>query len=297
MLALIDADVLCYTSAFASQKTQYYVTYQGERKLFESAKPAGVAGSWKTWARDNNIPKEDCIVEPQVNVLPLDTALMIAGKRLDQIKHAVSADAYELHATGEGNFRETVAVTRPYKGNRKQEKPVHYAAVFDFYLRQGAQVVDGMEADDILAIRQTECERKSQPSCICSIDKDMWQVEGRHYNWGQDEGQQKFRVNFEKAHFWFMVQTLAGDATDNIPGLPELGLVKAKALLSAADTPLKQWELVKASYRNAPDRPDSSWFDYLAEQGRLVWMLRERESIWSIPYYEELLEKHVKDQG
>src|SRR5210317_2202160 len=36
------------------------------------------------------------------------------------------AQTWELFLTGTNNFRKEKAVTAPYKGNRKSEKPVHY---------------------------------------------------------------------------------------------------------------------------------------------------------------------------
>ena len=37
---------------------------------------------------------------------------------------------YRVYLTGKGNFRNDIAVTAPYKGNRKdKEKPVHLEAI------------------------------------------------------------------------------------------------------------------------------------------------------------------------
>ena len=43
--------------------------------------------------------------------------------------------------------------------------------------RYGAQVIDGMEADDALALAQTD------KTAIATIDKDLLMVVGRHYNY------------------------------------------------------------------------------------------------------------------
>jgi hypothetical protein len=49
----------------------------------------------------------------------------------------------------------------------------------------GAVVVDGMEADDALAIEQTQYNLDMGEECsvICSRDKDLRQVPGYHYGW------------------------------------------------------------------------------------------------------------------
>ncbi|MEK9695779.1 MAG: hypothetical protein VW270_08435 [Candidatus Poseidoniales archaeon] len=87
---------------------------------------------------------------------------------------------WELFLTGKNNFRTEIAVTAPYKGNRKSEKPVHYHLLRDYLvLSWGAHMVEGMEADDMLAIRATELGEKS---VIVTLDKDLDQVSGCHYN-------------------------------------------------------------------------------------------------------------------
>ena len=54
-----------------------------------------------------------------------------AMQKMDDTIAQICADIYAteppiLYITGEGNFRDTIATERPYKGNRKSDKPFHY---------------------------------------------------------------------------------------------------------------------------------------------------------------------------
>ena len=88
---------------------------------------------------------------------------------------------WSLHLTGKGNFRDEIAVTAPYKGNRKDaEKPKHYKLIRDYLVYSWDAVIwEGMEADDAIAIEATEL---AGDGVIVSLDKDLDQVVGWHYN-------------------------------------------------------------------------------------------------------------------
>lgn len=76
--------------------------------------------------------------------------------RINDICEAVQASSQPtLYLTGTGNFREKIAKRKEYKGNRNKEKPFHYENL-KAYLKAcyDAVVVDGMEADDAMAIAQ-----------------------------------------------------------------------------------------------------------------------------------------------
>ena len=84
---------------------------------------------------------------------------------------------WELHLTGKGNFRHDVAVTLPYKGNRKYTaKPIHYKAIRKHMVdKWDAIVTDGMEADDKLAIRQHELtEEFKHLKCLGFLFWPFW---------------------------------------------------------------------------------------------------------------------------
>ena len=147
---------------------------------------------------------------------------------LTQLINKTEADIYKIYLTGKGNFR--YKVREDYKANRKgTDKPVHYQLVRDYLVSNfAAQVVDGMEADDALALEQTS------DTVIATIDKDLLMVEGKHYNYGKGTWD---TVSAEEGEYFFYKQMLTGDKVDNIIGIRGIGEKKASKLLDT--TPRK----------------------------------------------------------
>lgn len=131
----------------------------------------------------------------------------------------------ESYVGGEGNFR--FDIYPEYKANRKDlEKPKYlkqaYAYLVHFW---NGTVVNGVEADDIVAIRATEL---GDDCVIVGIDKDLRQIAGTHYNWKKREFE---TITPEQADYNFWMQMLTGDTSDNIKGVKGIGPKKAEKLL------------------------------------------------------------------
>ena len=178
-----------------------------------------------------------------------------------------TVQTWELHLTGKTNFRIDVATTAPYKGNRKAEKPVHYQLLRD-YLEQswGASISEGMEADDVLAIRATEL---GDASVIVSLDKDLDQVSGWHYNFAK---KQAYYMTPEEGLFKFYKQMLTGDRVDNIVGVKGIGEKKAEKLL-AGKTEHEMWDVCV----------ELLGYDRAMENAHLLYMLRSYEDTFTPP--------------
>ena len=195
----------------------------------------------------------------------------------------------EVYLTGEGNFREEVAVTYEYKGNRPKTKPKWYKEIKEFLIDEwDAYVVDGMEADDMLSIRITE-----DKNCICvSRDKDLKQVPGWHYSWptsrcperklelvdeyGYLELTDKRKLVGGGAMFLY-AQCLMGDITDNIRGIPGLGDVGTYELLKDCKTEKELYETVTLQYYEQEEwkyMPEVAYDGFL-ENMNLLYMVRE----------------------
>ena len=137
------------------------------------------------------------------------------------------------------NFRHDIY--DQYKANRG-ETPEDLIPQFPLFRDvctafQLAQIeLDGYEADDIIATYTNRAVEKGHNVTIVSSDKDLMQLVGPQVRMldpiknkfiGPDEVFEKFGVAPEKVTD---IQALAGDSTDNIPGVPGIG-VKTAALL------------------------------------------------------------------
>lgn len=220
-VALIDADVIVYRVAFASEEEEEDICLARAKELiFE-------------------------IVYTELN-----------------------CDDYKAYITGRGNFREVVATTAPYKGNRKDfQRPKHYHALREYLQRLGAELVEGQEADDAIAIKAQEGHY-----WIVSIDKDFDQVPGWHYNFVKKE---KYYVTEEEGLRNFYTQILTGDRVDNIIGIKGIGPVKAEKILKDCTTEREYYDACVKAYDGDIAR--------VTENGVLLWLRRYPNQLWQPP--------------
>lgn len=220
-VALIDADVIVYRVAFASEEEE----------------------------------EEICLARAKDLIFEI-------------VYTELSCDDYKAYITGRGNFREVVATTAPYKGNRKDfQRPKHYDALRAYLQRLGAELVEGQEADDAIAIKAQE-----GPYWIVSIDKDFDQVPGWHYNFVKKE---KYYVTEEEGLRNFYTQILTGDRVDNIIGIKGVGPVKAEKILKDCTTEREYYDACVKAYDGDIAR--------VTENGVLLWLRRYPNQLWQPP--------------
>lgn len=142
---------------------------------------------------------------------------------------------------GRKNFRNLIY--SEYKAHRPPPPP---ELVPQFELIREATKAFGLpaveminyEADDLIASYTKEALKNNWPVCIVSSDKDLMQLirpgvemydPMKGISIGEDEVVKKFGVPPDKV---IDVQALAGDSTDNIPGVPGVGLKTAAELIN-----------------------------------------------------------------
>ena len=152
-----------------------------------------------------------------------------AEKMLDRILSEVGCDKYRVFISGGSNFRKKI--NSDYKSHRPPP-PEHLKATQQLLIdRYDAEVTDGYEADDALGIAQTD------DTIICSIDKDLLMIAGKHYSWeivrsGKVVRPAIFRdVSYHDGIIHFYKQMLIGDVADNLFGIRGIGEAKASKLL------------------------------------------------------------------
>lgn len=209
---VIDGDVLVYRTGFAGQQSLFSaVLPDGTTKVHDAnnkteLKSLMLGLGYAT--EEYEILKEIVLDNPSHVAHSLDM-------QVDAIVGATNANEFRAFLTGSGNYRTTLAKTAPYKGNRVAEKPEYYDFIRARLERKyHATVVQGAEADDAVAILGT------QGWVMASIDKDLDQVPGVHWNWVK---QSLYEINEYEGAQWLFTQSLCGDSTDNIPGIYKLG--------------------------------------------------------------------------
>lgn len=217
----------------------------------------------------------------RVEAEPLVNALHSADTMIDSILKGSQAIKYTGFISGKDNFREKIATIRPYKGNRDPEaKPVWYKEIKEFLIdHRRAVVVDGMEADDAIAIKQIEelhipvsyGDTGYANSIICTIDKDLDQIPGWHYNWRKKE---RYWVDVDSAIRSFYLQLIAGDPVDNIQGVPGVGVIGADKALEGLSSEKEYYEVARRLYNND---------EALLENAHLLYIRKRNDDVWQPP--------------
>jgi hypothetical protein len=266
MRLLIDGDILCFRAGFACEKTKYLLIPENLELGFteyEDSKTAtaaqkGLGG--QVWSR-----KE---LEPE------DKALMLVDIMIEDIRSRYAAEnpTTLLFLSGSTNYRHRIASRAPYKGNRSSSVPPTHLRSIRAHLveKHKATVSEGEEADDLLGIAMTAYP----DSILCSIDKDLMQLPGRHYNFVTKE---EVTVTPKEAAINFYSQVLSGDATDNVPGLTGIGPVKARKALENCSSPLQCWQKCVSMYEAEFGKKG---LDYAVEAAQLVYVRRKPGEIW-----------------
>jgi DNA polymerase-1 len=196
-VALIDADILAYQAAVISENSFDW----GD-------------GMWTLHA-----------FEPE--------AIAAFDSMVANIKEKTKATDVLLVFSDKENWRKDVLPT--YKGNRAEvRKPMLLRFLREIaYEKYQCLSLPTFEGDDVLGIWAT-MPSKMEPIrefVICTIDKDMKSIPGKHYNFKKDE---HFEVTQHEADYYHMLQTLTGDTTDGYSGCPGVGPVAAGKILQKA---------------------------------------------------------------
>lgn len=260
MKLLIDADSALYRAGCANEERSYLCTLEGH--LLAEFKYKNEA---KAYAEEHG-----CEIEKHKTAGPIKLSLYNlrqCAANFFKIEH----DSYEMYIGGKGNFR--FDHFPEYKSNRdSDDKPLHLDQMKKHLEGQyGAIRVDGEEADDRVSWRQMECLEQGIESCIVTIDKDLNNTPGWHYNWLKED---LYYLEPEHADLNFARQLLSGDATDGIPGLKGISAAKAAKILPFYR---EDWlDVVKEEYA----KRDTS-LDLLNQYGIALWMKRKPDEIWS----------------
>jgi 5'-3' exonuclease len=163
------------------------------------------------------------------------------------ITNKLDSTEYVGFLQGKKNFRIDVAKQAEYKGNRKSNpKPFWFYNIKQHLIDSYKFiVVDGMETDDALTILHNRI--KHRDTVICSVDKDLLQSPGKHYNPNTEE---MTLSTVDLGRKTLATQIITGDSTDNIKGLHRVGPKKAEKILEKAESSGDYLPLALQGYLN-----------------------------------------------
>lgn len=187
---------------------------------------------------------------------------------IEDLLQKLNATEYRIYLTGKNNFRYNIYPE--YKANRlKLKRPEYLQVCQDFLIKEwGAIVSDGCEADDLLGVGQL-CEAYGE-TIISSIDKDLNQISGWHYNPRTNE---RYLVSPLDAMRFFYTQLLRGDPSDNIKGAPGIGPKKAEALLAGITDEREMFDIALSCYSGEEE---------LEMNASCLWLWRKPDDIWKL---------------
>jgi len=176
------------------------------------------------------------IIEEEIVNRSIDRMQNMEQKIFEEIEQTgVSIDSVEYYiTTAKNSIRKQIC--KRYKANRKSNKwvkKIKEKIISDY---TNLFYSDEWEADDLIADRAKE----QGEFIICSLDKDLQQIEGIHYNYYKDRETNEAKglsiVGKFESIYTLYFQMLAGDSGDNIVGIKSIGKEKAKKLLDGCKT-------------------------------------------------------------
>jgi 5'-3' exonuclease len=209
-------------------------------------------------------------------------------KRLKKLLSEVREKFFATHALtavkSDVNFRDSIY--SEYKANRR--KTLDKTNPFVPILRERAVEVGiaveaiGREADDLLCMWAHQAMAANEPYIIVSIDKDLNCIPGPHFN--PNKGT-LYDVSADDASRFFYTQLLTGDSTDNIPGVPGVGPIKAEKLLKDADGEDEYQLVVASTYQDAFG---DGWHGQLLSNGKMLYLQKHEDDFfnlngWTLP--------------
>lgn len=308
----IDGDPFRYRVGFAAETPVFDVVAELNGKTpyrvhFERTTKRTALENFELWKEMNpGAEVLDCIktVKTEPEEYARQMLRVQVSSVIKQVRDKYGIDSRDLridvYLSAGTNYRDKLATLKKYKGNRDAlHKPVLYPVMTD-ELKQRYKVIEvhGHEADDAVSIAAAQMRKDGQRYVIASIDKDLDQIPGTHYDYMKKVF---YEITPEDADRWFWQQVLSGDGTDNIGGCCKIGPKRAETLIGAWEDDLLArkaddvewehalWRHVVSMYekqRSAQDCYYAGQSDMEAvalENARLVYLQREPGELWTPP--------------
>ena len=205
---------------------------------------------------------------------PEEIAILRVENLMREILEATNSESYQCFISPSKNFRHIIYPE--YKANRRNTvDPKWRQACKDYlYTQWNGKDFFNYEADDALAWNQTD------GTVICSIDKDLKQIAGWHYNFVKKEGDE---VEPLQGLSTFYQQVLIGDKTDNLIGLKGIGPKIAARYLEGCYTEQEMFDTCNTLYQDKHQLAVNLMCMWLCRSQGETWVHHQRDTQLIIP--------------
>jgi len=214
---------------------------------------------------------------------PLEAALGRCEDTMQRILYATNAESYKVFIGGNDNFR--YSINPEYKANRKDmPRPEWLQPVREYLVTQyGAQICDGIEADDALGIHQ---DKENGSTTIVSVDKDLLMIPGLHYNFVKDEHTSVWALD---GKLWFYRQLIMGDGADNIFGYDGKARDKVPKFLQPDIDMLYTYTDEREMYEHVLDmyQMNGQGRDVMHMNAHCLYIQHKENDKWEVPNSKE----------
>lgn len=326
-LAVVDGDLVLFPAASIAQKTIYrYSTPEGTPiATFDSAaKGKHWLDEFETMGIDTQFGYDgDPSILVRDSYVDVGNIAQARSNYNSMLKKWVKASGaakqvvYLSKGAGLPNFRHDAALRKPYKGNRKGEKPVHLEELRKWALRKDdhKKAIGGFETDDVCCY---VAQKNGMDAVIISPDKDSQQVVGcwvfcPGYHESPVYSDPKIvgelvhtgKKNMGLGWLFLLNQMITGDQADNYSGLDGGGYQLSMDVLSPFNgKPIGRLpeavkacgEAYRAVYGDQYEYTDkngnvavASWKDFFEESLMLAYMVKGRND------YPHIIMDVIKD--
>lgn len=266
-LVVIDADIIAYRCAAASEKRSIIATH----KVTGEQVDAKTRTEFKQSLRDVSEFFEWDITDIQTPE-PEAFCFHSINSMIGTITEACGTTQNKLVLGGKENFRLDIPLPTRYKSNREDtQRPVLLLQAREYIKHKlKAEISKGVEADDVLSIYAYEGFTTGKKIIQASLDKDSMQCEGWNYNWNKMQAPELIKgfgsLSYDKkdgckgmGRIWLLAQSLMGDPVDGYKPTELANKKFADAscykLLSECKTDKEAFQVVYNQYKEWYPKP------------------------------------------
>lgn len=312
VVLVLDGDEIAFQIAAACEQRGILVT----NKTNESQHGFKTRTQLKEFLHGLEVPEDFYSVEDTQIAEPIANACRTVKAKLNTLKEKFQTENVELYFSGKDNFRLALPLPEQYKSSRADKiKPLLLSELKEYMIKyHNAKIVDGDEADQMVAQRMWDGYKSGRKIIGITEDKDARSNQGWLYNPAKDEltfidgyggliKDEKGKVR-GYGRSWLYHQLLIGDwSTDHfcprqiikaVTGkVPKFGEVASYNLLSECKTDKEAWVVVHNQYL--------SWFgkepfSYVSWSGETFTgdYLDALQMIWDCAFMKRFPDDNVK---